>query len=304
MVVTPPTTSRVRLAAERAAAVEKRGVIRPLNSATAATFTRPTVGREAAHPGGARCISASCRRRNAAGGRGDTVSSRLPRIRTRSSVVEPPLAMSAVDDDASRPHARSPGGAATDLDALVATITLDGDRLRADDILPAVYSELRRLAAARLAKERDPRSLTPTVLVHEAYLRVVGRMGGVEPSWNGKGHFFAAAALAMRRILVERARRRRRVENVTTMSNQPAPAGPDDLGSTYGVDLVSLDEALAQLETSDKLKHDIVMARFFAGLTVDDTADLLRISASTVKREWNYARAWLLVRMEGESTSL
>ncbi len=195
------------------------------------------------------------------------------------------------------------GRGAHDLAAVVATITRSGDRLCADDILPGIYAELRRLAAARLARERDPRSLTPTALVHEAYLRVVAGLGGVEPSWNGKGHFFAAAALAMRRILVERARRKRRANDPVTVSGLAAPDPAEGFGGERGIDLVSLDEALKQLERVDKLKHDIVMARYFGGLTVDGAAEVLRISPSTVKREWNFARAWLLVRMDGEETT-
>ncbi|MEK6702735.1 MAG: ECF-type sigma factor [Planctomycetota bacterium] len=158
----------------------------------------------------------------------------------------------------------------------------------AAELLPLVYAELRKLAAARMAKEQGGGAgftLQPTALVHEAYMRLVGP-GDV--MWNGRGHFFGAAALAMRRILVERARSRmgargKRVD----LEMQDLAAEPE------AADLIAVDDALKKLEAHDKRKYDVVMLRYFAGLSIEDTAAAIGVSPATVKTDWTFARAWL-----------
>ena len=170
-----------------------------------------------------------------------------------------------------------------------------GDPQAADQLLPLVYDELRMLAAQKLAQEKPGQTLQATALVHEAYLRLVGSQ---DPGWNSRGHFFAAAAEAMRRILVENARRKtsrkaggehRRVELAEI---EPAVEGPR-------LDLLALDEALAQLEAKDKRKADLVKLRYFVGLTNEQAAQALGISPSTADNDWAYARSWLRLAMEG-----
>ncbi len=159
-----------------------------------------------------------------------------------------------------------------------------------EDLLPQVYDELRRLARARLAREAPGLTLQPTALVHEAYLRLAG--DGVDRRWDRRGHFFAAAAISMRRILVERARRVRRVKHgggqVQVELDPDAPAAGADLH-----DILAIDEALAELERVDPRKAQVVMLRYFAGLTVEETAEAMALSPSTVKNEWAFARVWL-----------
>jgi RNA polymerase sigma factor (TIGR02999 family) len=171
-----------------------------------------------------------------------------------------------------------------------------GDPRAASELLPLVYAELRKLAAARLAAEVPGQTLQPTALVHEAYLRLVG---GTQPDgWNGRGHFFAAAAEAMRRILVDVARRKqslkggggRRREDLDRAA--PAIGGPD-------LDLLALDEALARLEQRDPRKAQLVKLRFFAGLTVEQAARALGIATSTADEDWAYARSWLRLAIAG-----
>ncbi|USN98771.1 MAG: sigma-70 family RNA polymerase sigma factor [Phycisphaeraceae bacterium] len=164
-----------------------------------------------------------------------------------------------------------------------------GDPRASAELLPLVYEELRKLARVRLGAEAPGQTLQPTALVHEAYLRLVGDMG---LQWNSRGHFFGAAALAMRRILVERARHRRRLrhgggrERVElhegAMVSEPAPG-----------DLLALDEALDKLSAIDARKGRVVMLRYFAGLSIEETAAVLDISPATVKADWSFARAWL-----------
>jgi RNA polymerase sigma factor (TIGR02999 family) len=171
-----------------------------------------------------------------------------------------------------------------------------GDPRAAAELLPLVYDELRKLAARRLAGEKSGQTLQPTALVHEAYLRLVG--GGPSVGWNSRGHFFAAAAEAMRRILVEAARRkgagkrgggRRRVrlEDVDVA----APDRPDDL--------IDLDEALAALEQADRVAANLVKLRYFAGMTVREAAAALGLAPRTADAVWAYARGWLLDRLQG-----
>jgi RNA polymerase sigma factor (TIGR02999 family) len=166
----------------------------------------------------------------------------------------------------------------------------------ARELLPQVYDELRRLAAQRMARETPGQTLQATALVHEAYLRLVG----VDPDrpWDGRGHFFAAAAEAMRRILVENARRRHRLKRggncgrVDLDAAQPAAPETDD-------DLLALDEALEKLAAKDPAKAQLVQLRVFAGLTLAESAEILGLSTSTADRYWAYARAWLRVEIAG-----
>ena len=167
----------------------------------------------------------------------------------------------------------------------------DGGPGTSGELLPEVYDELRKLARARLARERRAgQTLQPTALVHEAYLRVAsGPRGG---QWDRRGHFFAAAALAMRRILVERARHYQRLkhgQNAERVELDSAIARADP-GLT---DLVAVDEALTRLEQTDPRKAQIVSLRYFAGLSIEETAGALDLSPATVKNEWAFARAWL-----------
>jgi RNA polymerase sigma factor (TIGR02999 family) len=163
-----------------------------------------------------------------------------------------------------------------------------GDPTAAADLLPLVYDELRQLAAARLAAEPAGQTLQPTALVHEAYLRLVGG----DQSFDGRGHFFAAAAEAMRRILVENARRKRSLKRggglVRHDLDEAAPAAPE-----LREDLLALDEALDKLAGQDPVKAELVKLRYFAGLTADQAAQVLGISPTTAERYWSYARAWL-----------
>jgi RNA polymerase sigma factor (TIGR02999 family) len=169
-----------------------------------------------------------------------------------------------------------------------------GDPAAAEELLPLVYAELRRLAADKMAQERPGQTLQPTALVHEAYLRLVGQ--NPEVRWNSRGHFFAAAAEAMRRILVERARHKnsqkaggqyRREELIDV----EAPADPAFL------DMLALHDALARLEQKDRRKGELVKLRYFAGLTNEEAARALGVSPSTADNDWAYARAWLRLEM-------
>ena len=173
-----------------------------------------------------------------------------------------------------------------------------GDLRASEQLLSLAYNELRRVAARKLAREAPGQTLDATALVHEAYLRLVD----VEqlPQWNSPGHFFAAASEAMRRILVERARHKRsqkaggdRKRKAFT-EIEPAVLGPD-------LDLLALNEALAKLERHDPRKAALVKLRFFAGLTIAEAANALRISTSTADNDWAYARCWLRLEMEGTS---
>jgi RNA polymerase sigma factor (TIGR02999 family) len=175
-----------------------------------------------------------------------------------------------------------------------------GDPHAAEQLLPLVYDELRRLAAAKLAQENPGQTLQATALVHEAYLRLVE--GGESIQWDTRGHFFAAAAEAMRRILVEQARRKRRrkrggdrlKQNLDELSLE-APREPDDL--------LTLDEALAQLAATNSMAAELVKLRYFAGLTVPRAAEALGISPRKADFLWAYARAWLLQKIEGAETA-
>jgi RNA polymerase sigma factor (TIGR02999 family) len=162
-----------------------------------------------------------------------------------------------------------------------------GDPHAAELLLPLVYEELRKLAVAKLAHEKSGQTLQATALVHEAYLRLVG-----DQRFTGRNHFFAAAAEAMRRILVENARRKARRKHGGGWQRQELPsdlAGADEPAD----DLLAIDAALAKLAQQDPLKARLVEMRFFAGMTGEQTALALGISPSTVDRHWSFARAWL-----------
>ena len=173
----------------------------------------------------------------------------------------------------------------------------DGDPQAAAKLLPLVYDELRKLAAVKLAQEKPGQTLQATALVHEAYVRLVD--GQKVHQWNGRSHFFGAAAEAMRRILVENARgkmafkrggqlQRVNLEQAATLDSQPLE------------DLLALDEALDKLRQEDPVKAKLVELRYFAGLTVQQTADLLGISRATADRYWAYAKVWLFAAISGE----
>ena len=165
-----------------------------------------------------------------------------------------------------------------------------GDPHAAGQLLPLVYHELRQLAAQRLAQEQPGQTLDATALVHEAYLRLVGHQDGNR--WNSRGHFFAAAAEAMRRILVENARRKRRRRHGG--GRQRLDLDAVDLAAQAADDsLLALDEALARLAGEEADVADVVKLRYFAGLTIEQTAAALGISVRTANRHWAYARAWL-----------
>ena len=174
-----------------------------------------------------------------------------------------------------------------------------GDREAAAELLPLIYDDLRKLARVRMAKLAPGQTLQPTALVHEAYARVIG---SGDPGWDGRGHFFAAAAQAMRNILVDQARRkgalkrggdRRRLELADgDLAIQP----PRE-------DILALDEALRRLEAEDPRKGRIVNLRYFAGLTAAETAAALEVSVGTVEREWRYIKVWLHTQLaEGDGS--
>jgi RNA polymerase sigma factor (TIGR02999 family) len=169
-----------------------------------------------------------------------------------------------------------------------------GGSAATEELLPLVYDELRQLATRKLAREKPGQTLQATALVHEVYIRLVNVKQS--PQWNGCAHFFAAAAEAMRRILIEQARHKRtqkaggpRVE-LPEIELEPAVVGPQ-------LDLLALNEALEKLEASDKRKADLVKLRFFAGLTNQQAADALGVSSSTADNDWAYAKTWLRVEM-------
>jgi RNA polymerase sigma factor (TIGR02999 family) len=174
-----------------------------------------------------------------------------------------------------------------------------GDPHAAEQLLPLVYDELRQLAAQKLAEEKAGQTLQATALVHEAYLRLVDV--NEAPSWDSRGHFFAAAAEAMRRILIDQARRKhsrkrggslRRVElDAGALLAAPAQRAAEDL--------LALDEALRQLEGEDPLKARLVKLRYFAGLSLAEAAAALGVSLATAKRHWVYARSWLYGKIHG-----
>jgi RNA polymerase sigma factor (sigma-70 family) len=186
-----------------------------------------------------------------------------------------------------------------------------GDPQASANLLPMVYEELRRLAAAHMKREKPGQTLDATALVHEAYLRLVAspglaslaspgcKSGEASLHWNSRAHFFAAAAEAMRRILIDNARRKRRPKyggDLKRVDLDQAAA----VAESSSESLLALDEALDKLNKEEPVKAEVVKLRYFAGLSIDEAAELLGISRATVKRHWAYARAWLFCEMNGK----
>lgn len=171
-----------------------------------------------------------------------------------------------------------------------------GDPNATEKLLPLVYEELRKLAAAKLAQEKPGQTLQATALVHEAYLRLVG--GDDNKMWDSRGHFFAASAEAMRRIIVDQARHKAtsraggQFQRLELSEVDPAIDGPT-------LDVLALNEALQKLEEKDPRKAELIKLRFFAGLSNQQAAEVLGIAASTADLDWAYARSWLFVEMSG-----
>jgi RNA polymerase sigma factor (TIGR02999 family) len=178
-----------------------------------------------------------------------------------------------------------------------------GDPQAAEQLLPLVYDELRKLAAQRLSQEKPGQTLEATALVHEAYLRLVASPGGesgeTNQQWDNRGHFFSAAAEAMRRILVEQARRKQRVRHGGAMQRIDL----DEAGSLVeppSDDLLAIDEALTRLAGINPVRAEVVRLRFFAGLTMPEVAQTLGISLPTAERYWAFARTWLFAELQPE----
>jgi len=169
----------------------------------------------------------------------------------------------------------------------------DGDQRAADRLLTAVYEELRRLAARKLARERPGQTLQATALVHEAYMRL---LGDEAVHWENSVHFFAAAAEAMRRILVESARRKARLKHGGEFQRREIDEA-DAIVMSDPTDLIALDEALDKLAHEDRVKAELVKLRYFAGLTVEQAGRVLGISRATADRYWTFARTWLYNEM-------
>jgi RNA polymerase sigma factor (TIGR02999 family) len=175
-----------------------------------------------------------------------------------------------------------------------------GDPLAAEKLLPLVYEELRRLATQRVAGEAPGQSLQSSDLVHEAYLRLVGE--GDQKQWDSRAHFFSAAAEAMRRILAEAARRKKRVKRGGGRFRVDLEA-VGFLAKRQSVDLEALDEALTKLAAEYPAKAELVKLRFFVGLTMPESAHVLRISLATAERHWTYARTWLYAELKDPANS-
>lgn len=180
-----------------------------------------------------------------------------------------------------------------------------GDQQQSAELLPLVYAELRKLAEARLSRTPPGNTLQPTALVHEAYLRVADNTKG----WDHRGHFFGAAARAMRDILVEQARRKDAIKHGGGRKrvdlDDANPVDPHEQTGSFSVpaeDMLALDDVLRQLEQDDPRKAEVVMLRFFAGLTSEQVALAMNISLSTVEREWRFARSWLQSKLRERGT--
>ena len=189
---------------------------------------------------------------------------------------------------------RYPGGV-SDVTRILEAAS-QGDPKAADELLPLVYDELRKLAAVKMAQERPDQTLQPTALVHEVWLRLTGNEN---QKWNGRAHFFGAAAEAMRRILIENARRKRAARHGGGQAKldineiEIAAAGKDD-------ELLAVSDALEKFATRDKQKAELVKLRYFVGLTTEEAAEVLGISVPTADRWWNFSRAWLFEEIERE----
>ena len=173
----------------------------------------------------------------------------------------------------------------------------NGDPQAAGRLLPLVYQELRRLAQRKMSQEAAGQTLQPTALVHEAFLRLVGDEDIKQ--WDSRGHFFVAAAEAMRRILIENARRKKTLKRGGEMARCELRDDDAMLQASDSETLLALDEALTRLATVDQQLARLVELRYFTGLTIDETAKVLDVSPRTTKRNWAYARAWLRREMEG-----
>ena len=185
----------------------------------------------------------------------------------------------------------------TDVTQILSQIE-DGDPSAAEQLLPLVYDELRRLASQLLAQETPGQTLQPTGLVHEAYMRLTGK-SGEETSWDSRGHFFAAAAEAMRRLLVENARRKSRLKHGGERQRLSLEAAESLLEMPCD-DLIALDEALTRLAALDPLKAEVVKLRFFGGLTMPEVAKSLDLSLATAERYWTFSRTWLYAELTEE----
>ncbi|MGE3703707.1 MAG: sigma-70 family RNA polymerase sigma factor [Vicinamibacterales bacterium] len=184
-----------------------------------------------------------------------------------------------------------------------------GDARAASELLPLVYDELRKLATSNMRREEGRgagHTLQPTALVHEAYLRLLGPDGSDAPDWSNRGHFFGAAAIAMRRILIERARARGTVKRGGGRTHvdlhEDAVAGVPESDESSD-QILALDRALSRLEALDPRKARVAMLRYFAGLTIEQTAAALGVSPPTVKTDWAFARAWLAREIEADHAS-
>jgi RNA polymerase sigma factor (TIGR02999 family) len=184
-----------------------------------------------------------------------------------------------------------------DVTHLLAAID-QGDPHAAEQLLPLVYDELRRLAAAQMAREKPGQTLDATALVHEAYLRLVGPAD--EQRWENRGHFFAAAAESMRRILVEAARRKKRLRHGGGLRRGELPADGPAVTSPVE-DVVAVNEALEKLAAADPQAAELVKLHYFAGLTIEQAAGMLGVSVRKAYTVWAYARAWLFRCLEGEA---
>jgi RNA polymerase sigma factor (TIGR02999 family) len=185
-----------------------------------------------------------------------------------------------------------------------------GDHQAADQLLPLVYDELRRLAAHKLAQEKPGQTLQPTALVHEAYLRLMPSAKAEEshnPSWDSRGHFFAAAAEAMRRILVENARRKRRHKHggdrrrVDLQEHDAPVERPADEILALDEEVIVLDEALTRLAKEDAAAAQVVQLHFFAGLPIEQVAEMVGLSRASAYRQWAYARVWLRQAIDADA---
>jgi RNA polymerase sigma factor (TIGR02999 family) len=194
------------------------------------------------------------------------------------------------------------GAAISDVTRILSAIE-HGDPHAAEQLLPLVYDELRKLAAQKLAREKPGQTLQATALVHEAYMRLVvspaRESGESELKWNSRGHFFASAAEAMRRILVEKARRKGRIKHGRQLQRVDLDSGCL-VSSAPSLDLLALDEALSRLAKSEPAKADLVKLRFFAGLTMPESAAALRISLATAERYWTFAKSWLYAELSDD----
>ena len=192
-------------------------------------------------------------------------------------------------------HNRSPDSAAADITSVL-NAAQKGDPRAAQELLPLVYDELRKLAAAKMAREAAGQTLQATALVHEAWLRLAG---ADDRTWDGRGHFFAAAAEAMRRILIDRARRRRAARH----GGGEAPLALDHIeiaAPGQEDDWLQLSDALEKLELQDQQKARFIKLRYFVGLSLEEAAEVLGVSVPTASRWWSYSRAWLAAEIESQ----